>query len=86
MGGSGGKNAILCPRFLLNCYTEKQRMFLVTNLFKMLSSWYIPLVRNKNTMFILAGLASNKVILMRCWQCKHEGERSAQFPGHTCCE
>lgn len=76
-GGFWGKNAILCPRFLLNCYTEMQWMFLVTNVFKIHFSWYIPLVKNKNTMFILADLASNNLILMSCSQCKHKVERSS---------
>lgn len=83
MGVLGGKNAILCPRFLLNCYTVKQRVFLVTNLFKILFSWYIPLVKNKNTVFILAALPSNKLILMSCSQCKHKVECSAQFPSRA---
>lgn len=66
-------------------YTEKHQMFLVTNLFKILSSWYIPLVKNKNTMFILAAFASNKLILMSLLLCKQNVECSAQFRNHTYC-
>lgn len=69
----------------LNCYNEKHQVFLVTNLFKILLSWYITLVKNKNTMFILATFASNNFILMSLLLCKQNGECSAGFQSHTCC-
>lgn len=69
----------------LNCSNEKHQVFLVRNLFKILLSWYIPLVKNKNTMFILAAFASNKLILMSLLLCKQNGECSARFQRHTYC-
>lgn len=54
-------------------------MFLVTNLFKILFSWDIPLVENKNIVFTLAAFASNKLILMSLALCKQNVECSAQF-------
>lgn len=54
-------------------------MFLVTNLFKILFSWDIPLVENENIVFTLAAFASNKLILMSISLCKQNVECSAQF-------
>lgn len=43
------------------------------------------LVKNKNTMFILAAFGSNKLILMSLLLCKQHAERGAWFQSCTYC-